>query len=345
MYTFRNTEITNKKSSDYETKSMLYLLGMRNDSNNIEIVIVDCFNDVTGVDENFTLMLDVQSKNYSKFNPAKIGESLFTLYDNFISNFKFDAYILFSQPFEKAYLLDSNLNSYNYENIHEKTKKRIEKKLREVIQKNHCVIDEDSLGKFLLSVSFFNDDKPCSHYIKSMVEFGSKKIIKDLTYQNIFDEIRNKQSSLKNSEIENITIEKPEDVIKLNRFITKNQIKTLIISRIIGVSDIFKSEGVPYPFLEVITKESIGFDGEVLKDLIFECNSNLSRAMFDKGTSHKFWKISEGIIKKITKEKSTNIYEIYESIHIKKINPPSYLDRLSILYLISLVVQGNENEI
>ncbi len=49
MYIFKNTEITTKKASDFETKSMLFLIGMRADSNEIETIAVDCFNDVTGL--------------------------------------------------------------------------------------------------------------------------------------------------------------------------------------------------------------------------------------------------------------------------------------------------------
>lgn len=53
MYIFKNTELNNKKSADYETKSLLYLFGMRKDSEKVDIVVIDCFNDVTGVNESF----------------------------------------------------------------------------------------------------------------------------------------------------------------------------------------------------------------------------------------------------------------------------------------------------
>lgn len=66
MYTFKNTEINNKKASDFETKSMLYLLGMRSDSEEIEIITVDCFNDATGSNTDFSKLWDVQSKNHSE---------------------------------------------------------------------------------------------------------------------------------------------------------------------------------------------------------------------------------------------------------------------------------------
>jgi hypothetical protein len=77
LYTFKNTEITNKKASDFEKKSMLYLLGMRSDSNEIEIIAVDGFNDVTGAKDDFSKLVDVQSNNHSSLLPSKIyGTSL-----------------------------------------------------------------------------------------------------------------------------------------------------------------------------------------------------------------------------------------------------------------------------
>ncbi|MBF9000033.1 hypothetical protein [Vibrio nitrifigilis] len=342
MYTFKNTEITNKKSSDYETKSMLYLMGMHPDSKKVDIVVVDCFNDVTGVDDNFTLMLDVQSKNYSTFNPSLIGQSLYTLFDNYVSEFKFHDYILFSQPLNPSYLYNSDLRSFDYSNIKDKTKFRIEKKLREIIIKNHGGVDEVKLSQFLDKVTFFNDDRSCSHYIKKLSGFKSKSYINDITYENIFKEIRDKQSSLKNSEIENETISTPKEVLRLDRYITKSQINSLIISRIIGVTDIFKGNGIPFAFLSVINEKGLSKDKDLLKDTIQECNSNLSRTLFDKGTSKKFWQLSEAIIKMVRTSKSDCVYELYDELLVKVKKMPPHMDKITTQYLISLVLQGME---
>lgn len=345
MYTFKNTEITNKKASDYETKSMLYLMGIHPDSNKVEIVVVDCFNDVTGVDNNFTLMLDVQSKNYATFSPSIIGQSLYTLFDNYVSKFKFHDYVLFSQPLNPSYLHDPSLRSFDYCNIKKKTQERIEKKLREVIVKNHQVIDEVKLIQFLDEVTFFNDDAPCSHYIKELSSFKSKSTISDSTYDNIFCEIRDKQSALKNSEIENETISTPKEVLRLERFITKSQISSLIISRIIGVTDIFKGNGIPFAFMAVVNEEGLAKDKDLLKDTIQECNSNLSRTLFDKGTSKKFWQLSESVINLVRLSKSECVYELYEELLLRINKLPPHMNKISTQYLISLVLQGMDNDL
>lgn len=51
---------------------MLYLLGMRSDSSEIDLITVDCFNDVTGISENFEKLWDVQSKNHGSLPPQKL---------------------------------------------------------------------------------------------------------------------------------------------------------------------------------------------------------------------------------------------------------------------------------
>lgn len=345
MYTIKNTELTNKKSSDYETKSMLYLMGIHPDSENVEIVVVDCFNDVTGVDNNFTLMLDVQSKNYATFTPSLIGKSLYTLFDNYVSKFNFHGYVLFSQKFNSNYVHDSSLRSFSYSNIQKKTQEGIERKLREVIIKNHQCVDENKFIKFLNQVTFFNDDSPCSHYIKKLSGFKTKSTISDSTYENIFKEIRDKQSSLKNSEIENEILSTPKEVLKLDRYITKSQIKSLIISRIIGVSDIFKGNDIPIDFLAIIKEEGLINKRELLKDMIQECNSNLSRTLFDKGTSKKFWQLSEAVIKIVRVSQSNCVYEIYDELLLKIKKMPPHMDKISTQYLISLVLQGMDNDL
>jgi len=51
MYVFKNTERNNSKASQYETKSLLYLIGLRADREKISILAIDCFNDITGLSD------------------------------------------------------------------------------------------------------------------------------------------------------------------------------------------------------------------------------------------------------------------------------------------------------
>ncbi|NOI31560.1 hypothetical protein [Vibrio coralliilyticus] len=340
MYTFKNTEINNKKASDFETKSMLYLLGMREDSESIELITVDCFNDVTGIDSQFSKLWDVQSKNHSSLPPSKIGESLYTLYTNYVSNFDFYQYILFIPKLKKEYLIDDRKNIYGYNNIDVKKKKGIEKKLKQKINNDDSGDTPFKFEEFLHSVVFVQDNKQQSTYIKSLSKFRKNRSFSNELYNKIFDEIRDIQSSLKNSYIENEIINHPEEVKKYNRHIFKSDINTLIISRLLGV-DVFNSKGIPQPMFDYLKP----YDGEQVKDILQDCNENLSRAFFDKNGCKTFWKVSEHIIrlvKEFPRDTSVNIMEkLKENVKINVV----YLTDMTLIYMISLVKEGFENEV
>lgn len=339
MYTFKNTEINNKKSSDFETKSMLYLLGMREDSDEIEFITVDCFNDVTGINPEFSKLWDIQSKNHSSLPPSKIGESLFTLYDNYVSKIDFFEYILFIPPLNRDYLKNTKLSTYKYNNINDKQKIGIEKKLKEKINKNTSTTTPPLFYDFLDSVYFVEDTNKISHYIKKLSQFKNKRSIPELIYENIFNEIKNRQSSLKNTYIENLTINHPNEVLKLNRHFTKREINTLLINRLVGI-DVFANIGIPIPFMKYIAD----LDEEDTKDLIQECNSNLSRAFFDKNSCKLFWKLSEMLITSIKENPTLNTENIFSSIQHRIQKSHDYLNEITIKYMISLIKSGLEND-
>ena len=54
MYTFKTSERNNDKATEFETKSLLYLMTNAPDSDNVDLFIIDCFNDVTGTSANFS---------------------------------------------------------------------------------------------------------------------------------------------------------------------------------------------------------------------------------------------------------------------------------------------------
>lgn len=339
MYTFKNTEINNKKASDFETKAMLYLLGMRSDSEEIDLIAIDCFNDVTGLNNVFSKLWDVQSKNHSSLPPSKIGESLSTLYDNFISSISFCDYILFIPKLTREYLVDDSLNVYGYKNIEKKQKKGIEKKLKEKINGDKSGNSPALFHDFLSKVTFVEDNKRISTYIKSLSKFKNKRVVSEAIYERIFNEIRNAQSSLKNSYIENEIITHPSEVIKFNRHITKSEINTLLISRLIGI-DVFSFPGVPTPFIDFI----LGKDEEEVKDLLQECNENLSRAFFDKNGCKEFWRLSEKAIGIIKGNPKYNVAKTYDDLTSSVIIKTPYLTEKTIQYMISLIKTGIEND-
>lgn len=338
MYIFKNTEINNKKASDFETKAMLYLLGMRSDSKDIDLITVDCFNDVTGLSNDFEKLWDVQSKNHSSLPPSKIGESLSTLYDNYISSITFFEYILFIPKLTRDYLKNEELNIYNYSNINDKQKKGIEKKLKEKINGNKSGCEPPLFKDFLSKVTFVEDNKRSSTYIKQLSQFKSKSAISESIYNRIFIEIRDAQTALKNSYIENEQIHHPSEVVKFNRHITKSEVNTLLISRLVGI-DIFSFPGIPISFHPHIKS----MDEEAIKDLLQECNENLSRAFFNKNGCREFWQLSERIIKTLKSDLTKTIKNVLDELNATTKIKTSYLTQDTILYMISLIKTGLNN--
>ncbi|KHS93461.1 hypothetical protein RC86_04910 [Pectobacterium brasiliense] len=338
MYTFKNTERNNKKASEFETKSMLYLLGMRADSNEIETITIDCFNDVTGACNKFEKLWDIQSKNHSTLPPSKIGESLLTLYNNYVSDFDFFEYILFTPKLDRSYLINKEENIYNYNNFTDKTQKGIKSKIIKKLKFPPLSDEEQQLNAFLDKVFFVEDVNTAVEYVKRISRFKKHSSMPVGIYENIFNEIRDRQSVLKNSYIENEIINQPKDVLLFNRHITKLDINTLIINRLVGI-DIFSAKGVPIPFIPFL----VSHEEEKRKDIIQDCNSNLSRCFFDKNGCKKFWSVSECIVN-ILRHGERNVDSVFsELIKEVKIRGP-YLNELTIKYLISLILSGMNDD-
>jgi hypothetical protein len=203
MYTFRNTEKLRGKGSDYETYSLLYLIGLHNNSDDIEYVLIDCFNDTTGSNLAVNKLWDIQAKGYNSIFPKKIGESLYTLFENYLSGFYFIEYILLLQTMNNEYLIDKTLNLFCIDNVENKTKKRIKTGLIEEYKRRNGLsritdkIDTE-IDEFLSIVLFKIWDTSKAASIKSLIQFKDKSIKDDLFYESIFNEIRDKQSTVKN---------------------------------------------------------------------------------------------------------------------------------------------------
>lgn len=96
---------------------MLYLFGCRQDSRDMDVFIIDCFNDVSGANGDVDRLWDVQSKGVKSLNPKKIGEALVTLFQNFKSDIEFEHYILFMPKLKEMYLYDENKTYFQIDNF------------------------------------------------------------------------------------------------------------------------------------------------------------------------------------------------------------------------------------
>lgn len=128
-------------------------------------------------------------------------------------------------------------------------------------------------------------------------------------------------------------------MLRFKRHITKLQINTLLINRLIGV-DIFSFPGIPIPFLPF----TYGLDEEEIKDLLQDCNENLSRAFFDKNGCKDFWKISEKIISLLSSDLKKSVNDTYDELTSQHIIDTLYLTPTTIQYMISLIKTGLQND-
>lgn len=336
-YTFRNTEINNEKASVFETKSLLYLIGKSNSKKEIEYITFDCFNDVSGIDKKGQNIWDIQSKNEGNLNPKKIGKYFFTLFDNSISKLNFKEFIFFTRPLKDDYKIDKLSRAYRYSNFETTTKGRIKNGLIDEVKRVKGTINKytSEIENFLDNVLIVEDETTEQEYLKLITKFKNKSLKTDDFYSTVFRELRDIQSSKKNSSIENQTISNVLDVINFNRHLKILEIDTFVICRIIGV-EIFKYKSIPLGFLDYVRNLS----RDDIEDLIQECNSNLSRCLFNKTSNREFWKICETIIDFLDTKFSDDVEFIYLSNFSSYTPKYNYLNEITIKYLIALTIEG-----
>lgn len=188
---------------------------MREDSKEIDTFIIDCFNDVTGANRTCDKLWDVQSKAIKSLNPTKIGESLITLYENYISDIKFEFYILFFPKLKDIYFIDSDKDIFGIENFHNKYISKIMEGLKsEYIRRNKIeakIEDNENLmlniESFIKKVNFVIASGSKSSYIRNIIALRKGFEKDDNFFDSIFNEIRDRQSSLKNTSIHGIEIQ------------------------------------------------------------------------------------------------------------------------------------------
>lgn len=339
-YTFKNTEINNEKASDFETKSMLYLIGKRKDRKEIEYVAFDCFNDVSGINKNSDKIWDIQSKNEKSLNPKKIGKYFYTLFDNYISSLNFKEFIFFSPVLKNEYKKDKKLLIYSSDNFEDKTLERIKNGLNEEIKrvKGSSINYDKEQKDFFEKVLVVEDNQSGADYIKSVTKFKKTDVKDQAFYKSLFQDLRNIQTAKKNSYIENVVISQIKEVLDFKRHLSSIDVETLIISRIIGV-EIFDYKSIPLYFSPMIE----GLNIEDKKDRLQDCNSNLSRAFFNKNSNRIFWKTCEKIISFFDSESLVDVDAVFESVFPNYTPKISYLNELTIKYLISIIIEGNDD--
>ena len=340
MYKFLYTERNNEKATEFETKSLLYLLSMREGSNEIDTFLIDCFNDVTGTNKNCNKLWDIQSKGVKSLNSKKIGKALITLFENYKSDINFDFYILFFPQINSIYFINDNQTVFGIENFKENHIQKIKNGLlEEYINRHQEESISDNIGQeieeFIKKVNFVIAEDNKSKYIKNIMDLKKAFQKDDEFFNSIFDDIRDKQSALKNISIHLKEIEEVSEVLKFKKFLKKQDIEMLIVDRILG-TNIFKNRRVPIGFVQYI--EGLGEDE--IRNIIQKCDSEVSLMLFNNSDKNDFWIFFEKIYLLIKNNLYSDINSIFDKVKNEKIVKNKVLSEISTKYFISLIEEG-----
>ena len=339
-YVVRSTEKLRKYGAEYETKALLYLMHSLEDSKDIYFFVIDFFNDLTGMDSFAFRLWDVQSKGAHKVSPKAVGKELVTLFKNFISDIKFEAYILFIGSVSSSVRKNPDKKVFGIDNISEGAIKLVKAGLIEEGKRKEY-IDDDSLtdiniDTFLNKVLFVVDEnKRPSEYVRSIIEHHPKIIPEEKILEAIFNEIRDKQSSKKNvSAIEGVVINTADEALNYCRHLTSNEIRLVILQRIITRNPLGK--GVPTSFVPIYTL----WPPEVQLEKLEECQGAFCRALFNKNAADGFWSLFDKIYQLVIDKPEESVQQIYQCLPNKCLTGCPDLDALSVKYFISVVKDG-----
>ena len=337
-YKVQSSEKLRKSGADAETKAMLYLMNFREDSSEINYFVVDFFNDITGMDRMARKLWDVQSKASKTGSAKTIGRELVTLYKNYVSDLEFVSYIIFLGGVPNTFRKNSSLSIFDFTNIKERAFKSVRAGLIEEFNSKEYIFEEDILddriSRFLKEVWFVVDDKKPEEYIKQIIKEHPSIIPRDSELLAIFNEIRNKQAEKKNSIVEDVEIDSAEEALVYGRHLTTNEIRLLVLQRLINSDPL--SKGIPEPFAEIYCK----YPPEHRKDMVDQCQSDLCRALFNKSAAQGFWALFDNIYTLIMQYPNEKIDFIFSKLALDVIDACPDFDVLSLKYFIGKIKEG-----
>lgn len=337
-YVITSSERNNKSASEHETKALLYLMNFHCKSEEISFFVIDFFNDVTGLNAFATEAYDIQSKANKGVSPKTIGRELVTLFKNFVSDFNFKSYILFLGGLADSIRKDSNKTEFCWDDITDKAKAKIKNGLIEECKSksyiNNATITDDNIDNFLRNVLFVINDKEKSDYIKGILNTSPLILPSNEVLDSIFDEIKDRQSSKKNTLVEGITINNLNQFIPFNRHIKASEIKLLVLNRIVNYD--LMSKGIPGGFSDIYHSIDVRDRAIVIED----CKLAIAKTLFDKNNSDIFWIVFEDIYENLSLHPSYTIDEIYNNLNMNYVKMLNNLDIVSLKYFISIIKEG-----
>ena len=342
MYKITASELNNEKATEYETKSMLYLMNYYNNRGDVAFFAIDFFNDVTGIDRYARNLYDVQSKGIKDIQPATLGCFLVTLFKNYLSDLNFLDFILFIESVSVSIKKEIGEKTvFKYSDLSVSAQKSIkESLLKESMEKTYIedksLITDEKLNDFLVKVNFVIGNKNTAQYIRDLIKVETDLNIEDSYLKKIFKEIRDCQSSKKNNAVENKIIEKIGDVFAFDKTIDISEIKILVLNRIISKHGTKFDKAMPSCFSSIY----MSVDETVRDDFLEECQDAVFKILLNKGNSDAYWILFGEVFTLIKNNPNDDVDSLYQKIKEKTLNDVTFLDYNSARYFVAMVKEG-----
>lgn len=342
-YTFLSTEEGPPRGNATETCALLHLMCYSDDRNKIEQFAIDCFNDVTGMDGSCFVLYDIQSKVGRSITPAKLGEYLATLFENSVSDFAryFATFTLFIGGTSPSVLDNPSLTEFGFLDMQPKAQASVKKHLAAACKSRHGGafsqrVTDENVDAFLSQVRFVVAKEDPVEYIRTLAHTSSALLPDDRTLKQIFAQIRDTQSSLKNrTGIAGKSIERPDEIMDYGRTMKWRDIKLLIIERLLN-RDFYKDE-VPDEFMAYLQELP---PEEVIEDVAEDCRNEMFAQYFDKNDRNAFWTLFDEIVTILEHNPDASIKSAYGNIDVETLKACRHMGRRSKLYFIAIIKDG-----
>ena len=134
--------------------------------------------------------------------------------------------------------------------------------------------------------------------------------------------------------MEGIVINSVDEVLSYGRYLTTNEIRLLVLQRIINADPLAK--GIPESFAEIYGK----FLPENRKFMVEQCQSSLCRALFNKSAAQGFWALFDKVYTLILDNQDASVDFLYHELDEDIIDACPDFDVLSLKYFIAKVKEG-----
>lgn len=342
-YTFIATEKTTASGNEAETRALLRLMCSSDHRDDIEQFAIDCFNDVTGMDNPCMTLHDVQSKAGKNVTPSELGKDLATLFENSVSEFSqyFATLTLVVGGVSPTVLDGREIEEFGFRDIAPKAQKRVRDHLiSECSRRKNGLTDEslcdENVDDFLSKVRIVIAKQGKAEYIEPLVRTSSTIYPDRRKLERIFNEIRDMQSKLKNrAGIAGKTISRPDAVTDYGRILRRKEIELLVIERLLNRD--FMKEDTPPAFRDYLAQRPPEDDDD---DFAEECRNQLCLQYFDKHNRDAFWQLLDEIVTILETSSDTGLESVYDQISDDVRRKCTHLSKPSHLYFIATVKDG-----